>query len=132
MKIVSLSAAATSEEQNERWVIHLQGGGECSTKASCYGELNQAVGSSKYFSESISMGFLCRDTSDNPDWGMSNHVFIPYCTGDLHSGTVVEPTDESFQLYFAGHMVFEAVVCIKYFESIQLSISPHEINLCID
>ena len=39
-----------------------------------------------------------------------NHVFIPYCTGDLHSGTVTEPSEETFGLYFSGHLVFSAVL----------------------
>ena len=102
---------ATRAEDSTKWVIHLQGGGECATKDACYGELNSNLGSSKYFDPSMQMWFFNYDnTNINPDWGAANHVHIPYCSGDLHSGTVTAPSDSTWGLYFSGHLIFEAVV----------------------
>ena len=38
---------ASSDEGANKWVFHLQGGGECATKAACYAALQSALGSSK-------------------------------------------------------------------------------------
>lgn len=59
----------------------------------------------------MGLGYLNRDDSaSNPDWWDNHHVLIPYCTGDLHSGTVTTPTEDTFDLYFAGHLVLAAVL----------------------
>lgn len=100
-----------AEEGIDKWVIHLQGGGECDTEETCSGDLTNSLGSSNYFSETAYQPYFCQDSPDyNPDFWTYNHVYIPYCTADLHSGTITVPTEESFGMYFAGHLVFEAVV----------------------
>jgi hypothetical protein len=102
---------STKESESTKWVIHLQGGGECASKDSCYSELSSNLGSSKYFDPSMSLWFLNYDNpSANPDFAYANHVHVPYCSGDLHSGTVRHPTKETWGLYFSGHLVFEAIV----------------------
>jgi hypothetical protein len=104
---------STKESESTKWVIHLQGGGECASKDSCYSELSSNLGSSKYFDPSMSLWFLNYDNpSANPDFAYANHVHVPYCSGDLHSGTVRHPTEETWGLYFSGHLVFEAIVSI--------------------
>jgi O-palmitoleoyl-L-serine hydrolase len=103
--------ASSNQADSSKWVIHLQGGGECVSKDSCYSELNSNLGSSKYFDKTMQMGFFCNDNpSENKDWATSNHVHIPYCSGDLHSGTRTVANDDSYGLYFTGHYVFEAVI----------------------
>jgi len=37
-------------------------------------------------------------------------VHVPYCTQDLHSGTVTRPGAEQWGLYFSGHLVYKAVL----------------------
>lgn len=57
----------------------------------------------------------------NKDFGGANHVHVPYCSGDLHSGTVTSPSDDTWGLYFSGHLVFEAVV--RHHSSLILALS---------
>lgn len=70
-------------------VVYFQGGGACWDNVSCntlklaanldgFGESDLAAGTA--------LGLFDRSDADNPvrDW---NFVFIPYCTGDVHTGT---------------------------------------------
>ena len=36
--------------------------------------------------------------------------FLKYCSGDLWTGTIVKPSNASFNLYFSGHLNFAAVL----------------------
>ena len=58
------------------------------------------------FSESV----FEQDPETNPDFYGANLVYVPYCTGDVHSGTRSSttpawPDDEMG--YFSGHKNFE-------------------------
>jgi len=67
-------------------VIYLQGGGACWTGLTCQGNPS-SFGSGDFNGGSgLSAGIFDRDNTDNPiaDWNM---VFVPYCTGDVHSGS---------------------------------------------
>ncbi len=76
--------------ESSKWVIFLQGGGacfvaqNCATNSSSYTEdnLNNAVSNHGFMYE----GILNTDKEENivKDW---NFIFIPYCTGDVHSGS---------------------------------------------
>lgn len=34
----------------------------------------------------------------------------PYCSQDLHSGQVTEPSDATWGLYFSGHLILDAIL----------------------
>lgn len=104
---------ATDSKDKLKWVIYLNGGGECDQKESCESQLNGALGSSKYFNQESDMSgwYLASDYCPyNPGRCTWNHVMDPYCTQDLHSGQVTEPTDDQWGLYFSGHHVFTAML----------------------
>lgn len=104
---------APHDDDKNKWVIYLNGGGECDNKESCEYHKYDALGSSNYFaSESDPSGwYLGSDYCDyNPDLCGWNHVLDPYCTQDLHSGQVTELSDDNWNLYFSGHLVFEATL----------------------
>lgn len=69
-------------DDSDRVLIHLEGGGGCFNEPSCsfnaasYGEADFVAPADGTFS---------REQPTNPlrDW---THVFVPYCTGDLHGG----------------------------------------------
>ena len=75
--------------ESSKWVIFLQGGGacfvpqNCATNSSSYtvDNLNNAVANHGFMYQ----GILNTDMEENivKDW---NFIFIPYCTGDVHSG----------------------------------------------
>jgi O-palmitoleoyl-L-serine hydrolase len=104
---------AASQKASRKWVINLEGGGECTTQPMCQSRLNGPLGSSKYFSANWTFGSLLwnRDPVGNPavwDWNM---VQIPYCSQDLWTGTVTVPSNETtFGLYFSGHWILDSVV----------------------
>jgi O-palmitoleoyl-L-serine hydrolase len=104
---------APNPEDSLRWVIYLDGGGECDTEDACVYQTESALGSSKYFAnESDPSGwYLASDYCPyNPTFCGWNHVKDPYCTQDLHSGQVTEATDATWGLYFSGHLVLEATL----------------------
>ena len=37
-------------------------------------------------------------------------MFVPYCSSDLHSGTVTTPTNLTWGLYFSGHLIIQSIV----------------------
>lgn len=39
-----------------------------------------------------------------------NRVFMPYCSSDLWSGTRTEASSNSFDMIFAGHIIFQEIV----------------------
>ncbi len=76
-------------DRKSKWVIFLQGGGacfvpeNCASNASSYTEenLNNAIASHGF----MYRGILNYEMPENivKDW---NVIFVPYCTGDVHSG----------------------------------------------
>eukprot|EP01065_Artemidia_motanka_P029424 TRINITY_DN35539_c0_g1_i1.p2 TRINITY_DN35539_c0_g1~~TRINITY_DN35539_c0_g1_i1.p2 ORF type:complete len:367 (+),score=108.38 TRINITY_DN35539_c0_g1_i1:102-1202(+) len=102
---------ATSASAAQKWVFHFQGGGECTSQDMCEGKLSGPLGSSKYFDDSIQPYQLASsDPDQNPSLYAWHHVFVPYCTQDLYSGTVSKPTQATWGLYFTGHLTVKAIV----------------------
>ena len=97
-----------------KWVLYLNGGGECDTKEGCYSHLQSELGSSDYFksnySDSSSWYFASGYCPFNPNFCTWNHVNVPYCSQDLHSGTRKEATAETWDLFFAGHLIIESIL----------------------
>jgi len=101
-------------QSSTKFVIFFDGGGECNSADSCKPKLTTALGSSKYFSPSANFDdggahFLDTDAARNPGFASWNKVRVPYCTQDLHMGTVTEPGAATFGVAFAGARVWEAV-----------------------
>eukprot|EP01083_Nonionella_stella_P204901 746629_1 len=93
------------------WVIHLDGGGACSTKSSCMDRANSSKGSSNYWSKTrAGSNEWSDDPVTNPDFYMAHHVVIPYCTGDVHLGQITTPTPQTWGLYFSGHLNFVHII----------------------
>ena len=75
-------------------------------EVSCKQRSNSPLGSSKYWLPSIpGAGCYSNSESDIPDFYKGHHIFIPYCTGDWHSGRVTNGSrEESWGFYFDGHL----------------------------
>jgi len=102
---------ALTDKGNSSWVIHLEGGGECATEASCKSRLSGSMGSSKYFTPTRTLNMLNSvDEAANPDLWDANHVLLPYCVGDLWSGTVTAAGPNTWGLYFSGHLTVVAAI----------------------
>lgn len=67
-------------------LIYLQGGGACWNSLTC--QANPSTFGAAEFGggSSLASGIFSRSNAANPvaNW---NHVFVPYCTGDVHSGS---------------------------------------------
>ena len=98
----------------DSWVISLQGGGECADLASCTNAMASSLGSSKYFPKNYNFdgewaqfNQASRDATPFADW---NHVRLEYCTQDLWTGLRTKKSAEAWDMYFSGHVIFEAVL----------------------
>ena len=101
-----------SEANATKWVIFLQGGGECASNASCSAAAKSELGSSKYFAPSIEFDegeYYASGLPGNP-FASWNRVDIPYCSQDLFSGTRESTSPDTFGLYFSGHLIFESIL----------------------
>ena len=100
------------------WVIHMDGGGGCSTKKACekWAKKGNGAGSSTNWPATRdplinkALGILSDDPDVNPDFHGAHHVQVPYCTADGHAGTVTKPTSAQWGWYFSGHLNFELIV----------------------
>ena len=74
---------------SDKVVIYLQGGGACFNTLTCLTVANAGgYGASNFSTDAASLpkySLFNRDDATNPtkDW---NYVYVPYCTGDVHSG----------------------------------------------
>ena len=104
-----LAPAGKGTPDEHKWVLELQGGGECATAESCQGKQGSSLASSKYFSKSVHMtaGLTQGPPNKLASW---NRVHLPYCSQDLWTGTRTAPSPDSFGFYFSGHLILEAVL----------------------
>lgn len=97
----------------KKWIIYIEGGGECISDADCSSRRSTYLGSSADLPESpTTLPLVLSDLHQhNPDFADWNHVLLHYCTGDLHIGNMT--TDDVPQwgwARFRGHQVLEGVV----------------------
>lgn len=82
--------APGTEQNNDKWVIYLKGGGSCTNEADCLDRAeNNDPGliSSKNYPNSLSEGgILSADPTINPDFYNWNRVHVRYCSSDLWIG----------------------------------------------
>ncbi|EDQ88996.1 uncharacterized protein MONBRDRAFT_25774 [Monosiga brevicollis MX1] len=103
---------SSNASASTKWVISLEGGGECATEDSCKSKLNTSLGSTDHRPKSIgSLGFLgTDDCNENPVMCQWNRVEVVYCSQDLHSGQRAQPSDESWGIIFAGKLIVDAII----------------------
>ena len=115
------------EENRDRWVVQLQGGGGCRDAESCakrWCSVDTNFGATQMSSrfapsEDIDGKGILRRRQDNP-WGDYNQVFVRYCTSDAWSGTNANVSataphprtgeDVSYVTSFLGARVVDAVI----------------------
>jgi hypothetical protein len=93
------------------FVIFLEGGGACYDEITCTKRTHMHLGTSKAWAATVpGTNTYDSDCSKNPDFCKATHVYVAYCTGDLHAGNNTSPSSESWGLYFDGHANFAAIV----------------------
>jgi len=119
--------SATGE--SSLWVIHLQGGGACTTEGRCNDEVVKIP--EKFERESRAPPSTALSTKPENPWRDAHHVYLPYCTEDLWAGQVVTPTNGSacgdccdqigqpdydencvdqWGYHFSGHLLFKNII----------------------
>ena len=102
------AAPPSSAPNKSRLVIYIEGGGECRTRSSCASWAYHS-GSSSFWPQTRTVPL--RDTASpmdpspgrNPDFHDWARLVLPYCSGDLHSGTRTSRSASLGGWYFAGH-----------------------------
>lgn len=105
--------SATNQASATKWILDLEGGGECATAKRCIPQTKTSLGSSKYFSKTFSFKnhfYMADDASSNPDFHDWNHVYMPYCSQDLWTGQRLSKNSDTFNLYFSGHYIVDAIL----------------------
>jgi ribosome maturation protein SDO1 len=102
---------AKNKEDSTKFVIYLNGGGECDNEEACMSATTGPLGSSKYFNKQVNANGwyfgsdYCTNNNDFCGW---NHIYDPYCSQDLHAGQ--RTTKNEWGLVFAGHHILEATL----------------------
>nr|XP_009771153.1 PREDICTED: uncharacterized protein LOC104221731 [Nicotiana sylvestris] len=89
------------------WLIHIEGGGWCSTISECIKRTGTRYGSSIHMEDQYYFqGILSNKPNENPDFLNWNRVKVKYCDGASFTGDVEEVTG----LHFRGARVFLAIM----------------------
>ena len=101
-------------DSSPSWVVWLEGGGLCQSLQDCIDRSKGTLGSSTTYAASIAApeGMLSSVPSENPDLFSWNRIYVPYCSGDIWSGTEIEavnpfPESSSWTGFFHGHAIIE-------------------------
>ncbi len=105
-------APATSSSTTKKWVIFLEGGGACFDFSTCHDRSKTTLGSSLQWPRTRvdESNVLSTDEGINPLWSTWNRVFIPYCTGDVHSGQQSQKDLVWNAFYFSGARNVQAIL----------------------
>ncbi|KAL5057876.1 hypothetical protein RYX36_029480 [Vicia faba] len=91
------------------WLLHLEGGGWCSSVASCSYRKTTALGSSNYMDTPLLFtGMLSSLPSQNPDFFNWNKVKIRYCDGASFAGH--PESEKGSGLFFRGQIIWETIM----------------------
>jgi hypothetical protein len=110
-----------SPTENDRWVIHLQGGSACTSPESCaerWGISGEVSNVNDFDSHRMSncdepvvdtfQGILSTEQEKNPDFYDWNLVLIEYCSSDTHNGDAAPSADREW--YFRGKRTVHAII----------------------
>lgn len=94
---------------SNKWIINLEGGGECVLEADCLARSKTNLGSSNYWKQTHEFDQLQGCETDF--FGTQFHqVFVPYCSGDLFYGQDTAPSARAFGLRFSGYHIIAQII----------------------
>lgn len=85
--------------ESTEWVVFLEGGSMCFGEADCSGRKTSNLGSSNYWNKTLSgersggTSLLSDDSLLNPNFHHFNHLYVPYCSGDVFVGQQAAATN---------------------------------------
>ena len=90
------SALGTGADAS-RWIVYLEGGGECESREDCEQRSRSPLGSSSSYKKHIDAfdtgPIMGRDKGSNPAFASWSVLYIPYCSGDDWLGTMTRVCD---------------------------------------
>ncbi|KAF7026544.1 hypothetical protein CFC21_038655 [Triticum aestivum] len=94
------------------WLLHLEGGGWCSTLKDCSGRRMSVLGSSNFMKplQFAGHGIFDSDEIYNPDFYNWNKVYVRYCDGASFAGDAEGQAQDGTTVYFRGLRIYEAVI----------------------
>lgn len=103
---------------SHQFVIYIEGGGVCQGSRDCTSRKRSSLGSSHFWGKTKTGSELVSMTAtSNPDFYTWNHIWIPYCSGDLWLGQEENPTNPfgsgSDTYTFHGHKILIAMMTEK-------------------
>ena len=103
-----------------KWILHMQGGGWCTSTGDCSSRANSSLGSSTSWprtgaptADGGDAGILSPDPAVNPlfhDWAVA---YLGYCDGGSYAGSVAEPVPVgpgSDVIFYRGRHILDAFV----------------------
>jgi len=102
-----------STGSSDVWVIFLEGGGGCGTEDDCdqfATKKNGTFGGSERWKQKMQPGGLMSSSEKRNPFHNAHHVYVRYCTGDMHAGSVSTPTNTTWNYTFDGHLNVKAIV----------------------
>jgi len=104
--------AASKQENMDKWVLFIQGGGWCYEEQDCLSRSTTELGSSTKMPKTLSIdGLLSEDPTINADFHSWNHVVFGYCDGASFSGAADEPIIvNNTKVYFRGIYNLKAIM----------------------
>jgi len=99
------------EQDPQKWVIFLEGGGLCVTPIDCIKRRYSHLGSSKYLHpDHLPEGESTCSRSEYNPFATFSHVWIPYCSGDTWLGNSAEGHLSLLGMQMSGHLILETIV----------------------
>ncbi|RZC75776.1 hypothetical protein C5167_000112 [Papaver somniferum] len=100
------------ESGTDNWLIHLEGGGQCSSLEECAGRTTNETGSSNFMTPMGFAGILSRNKSRNPEFYNWNRVKVRYCDGAFFAGSASGENEASKAkgLFFRGQLIWDVVM----------------------
>ncbi|KAL5716687.1 [Wnt protein] O-palmitoleoyl-L-serine hydrolase [Ranunculus cassubicifolius] len=95
---------------SNNWLLHIEGGGWCSSIESCIRRQSTALGSSNYMGPAQFSGIFSQDASHNPDFFNWNKLKIRYCDGASLSGHPGGEFQNGTKLFFRGQLIWKAII----------------------
>ncbi|XP_019857269.1 PREDICTED: pectin acetylesterase 4-like [Amphimedon queenslandica] len=94
-----------------KFIVHLEGGGDCESKEECYQRSMTRLGSSSYWAKTADFdGFLSGLEQTNKYFYNWNLVFVKYCDGSCYSGYLSKPFHVyGSPIYFKGNLIVKAI-----------------------
>ncbi|KAI3995844.1 hypothetical protein MKX01_020379 [Papaver californicum] len=99
---------------SDNWLIHIEGGGMCTTVQSCTDRKKNpfGFGSSNLMGKMAFSGILSSKPSHNPEFYNWNRVKVRYCDGASFSGhpNAENKNNKTDKLFFRGQLIWDTVM----------------------